>query len=339
MKRFTTKRTTYTLLVLSLAAAAAQAGDLMPPPGPIAPTMKPLSQVEPRIAINSENTPGDDDALFKITAPGSYYLAGNVSGEPAKHGIEVAAPGVTIDLMGFDLAGVPGSLDGIRLTGPDSHALRVHNGTVRNWEGFGIRAGGGYRGEVFEDVRARDNGGVGISVGYAAVVTRCTASDNDLSGIEVGIAATVEQCASIGNGQSGILTNIGAVVRGCTAYFNTLHGIAVDSHCLIEGCTANNNFGDGIRCFANTRIVNNVCIVNSFGAGIHASNPANHIEGNYVSGNIRGIDADVGGNFIARNTARDNATNYEMTGTQTIGPIITATGTITTTNPWANFSF
>ena len=34
-----------------------------------------------------------------------------------------------------------------------------------------------------------------------------------------------------------------------------------------------------------------------------------------------------------------NTTNYAITGTQTIGPIITAAGTITSTNPWANFEF
>jgi len=56
------------------------AGDLNPPPGPVASTMKTLSEVEPRIAVNSINTPGDADSLFKITQPGSYYLTGNITG-------------------------------------------------------------------------------------------------------------------------------------------------------------------------------------------------------------------------------------------------------------------
>ncbi|MCH8150310.1 MAG: hypothetical protein IH987_20420, partial [Planctomycetes bacterium] len=35
------------------------AGNLNPPSGPVTPTMKTLTEVEPRIAINATNTPGD----------------------------------------------------------------------------------------------------------------------------------------------------------------------------------------------------------------------------------------------------------------------------------------
>ena len=53
--------------------------------------------------------------MFKITQPGSYYLTSNVTGVAGKAGIEVTAPNVTIDLRGFELLGVPGSLAGIDL--------------------------------------------------------------------------------------------------------------------------------------------------------------------------------------------------------------------------------
>src|SRR5678815_1587099 len=88
------------------------------PPGAPAPTMKTLDQVEPRVAINATNTPGDDDSLFKITQPGSYYLTGNITGVAGKHGIEIAASGVTLDLNGFDLVGVAGMgpFDGVSAT-------------------------------------------------------------------------------------------------------------------------------------------------------------------------------------------------------------------------------
>ncbi|HZJ13677.1 MAG TPA: hypothetical protein VFD27_01440, partial [Chthoniobacteraceae bacterium] len=89
------------LLLLStpnsqLSTALAQ-GPLTPPGAP-APTMKTLDQIEPRTAINSTNTPGDDDSLFKITQPGSYYLPGNITGVATKHGIEITASDVTLDL-------------------------------------------------------------------------------------------------------------------------------------------------------------------------------------------------------------------------------------------------
>ena len=53
--------------------------------------MKTLDQVEARIPIDATNTPGDATSSFKIIAPGSYYLTGNVTGESGKNGLSVAA--------------------------------------------------------------------------------------------------------------------------------------------------------------------------------------------------------------------------------------------------------
>ena len=72
---------------------------------------------------------------------------------------------------------------------------------------------------------------------------------------------------------------------------------------------------------------------------IHSTGFGSRIEGNTVTRNDRGIDVDNDANFITRNSASQNGTNYVITGVQTIGPIITATGTISNLNPWANFSF
>ena len=84
------------------------AGDLNPPAGPVTPTMKTLTEVEPRIAINAVNTPGDAFSTFKITQPGSYYLTGNVTGAAGTSGIRVASGQVTLDLNGFTLEGAGG---------------------------------------------------------------------------------------------------------------------------------------------------------------------------------------------------------------------------------------
>src|SRR5262249_50177124 len=109
------------------------------PPGAPAPTMKTLDQVEPRIPVNATNTPGDATSVFKITQPGSYYLTGNLAGVSGKHGIYITSGNVTLDLMGFDLVGVGGSLDGIHV---DNTAVSVNytvrNGSVRNWGGNGV---------------------------------------------------------------------------------------------------------------------------------------------------------------------------------------------------------
>ncbi len=114
-------------------AVIANAGGLNPPVGPIAPTMKTLAEVEARIAVNSTNTPGDATSAFKITQPGSYYLTGNITGVAAKYGVAITASGVTLDLNGFDMLGVAGSLDGVSGTVIGLANIAIVNGSVRYW--------------------------------------------------------------------------------------------------------------------------------------------------------------------------------------------------------------
>ena len=66
-------------LALSASAGLLIAGPLTPPAGPVGPTYKTLSEVEPRTALNAANTPGDASNLFIISQPGSYYLTGPIS--------------------------------------------------------------------------------------------------------------------------------------------------------------------------------------------------------------------------------------------------------------------
>ncbi len=81
-------------------------------------------------------------------------------------------------------------------------------------------------------------------------------------------------------------------------------------------------------------------------AGIHvnASASANRIEANHVTDNVlNGILVDSGStnNVIIRNTVSGSgAGNYgAIPAGNAFGPIVTATGMITTNNPWANFSY
>jgi len=198
-----------------VAAGLLFAGPLNPPAGPVTSTYKTLTEVEPRTAINLTNTPGDADSLFKITQPGSYYLTGNITGVIGKHGIEIAVaalalgPSVTIDLMGFELAGVPGSLDGVSVTASDQLNVAVRNGTVRAWGGDGVDVNNSTN-NLLEDLRVEGNGGRGIPAGNASTVTGCTASFN--TGI-------------------GIVANSGSTVTGCTARTNTGGGISASTNC------------------------------------------------------------------------------------------------------------
>ena len=56
--------------VCAIIAHGAGAGDLNPPPGPVAPTMKPLDEIEPRTPVNT--LPAGVDSVHLIDQPGSY---------------------------------------------------------------------------------------------------------------------------------------------------------------------------------------------------------------------------------------------------------------------------
>ena len=101
--------------------------------------MKTLDEVEPRIAINATNTPGDASNTFIISQPGSYYMIGDITGEIGKNGIRISAAGVTLDLMGFTLDGVAGSLDGVNVSVFRENIV-IRNGHIRDWGASGIAA-------------------------------------------------------------------------------------------------------------------------------------------------------------------------------------------------------
>jgi len=129
----------------ALACHAAE-GQLDPPVGPIAPTMKPLDAIEPRVCVNE--LPGAMDAVHHITEPGNYYLTADIAGEPGKHGvlIDPSADGAyTLDLNGFSLIGVPGSLDGVHGNDTGGHkdwinlmAFKHGGRSIADWDGDGI---------------------------------------------------------------------------------------------------------------------------------------------------------------------------------------------------------
>ncbi len=291
-------------MLCAVGSQRVQAGDLNPPPGPIGPTMKTLTEVEPRIAINAISTPGDATSLFKIVQPGSYYLAGNIIGVSGKAGIQIAVaangPGVTIDLMGFELVGVPGSTDGIVASGSDLRNIAIRNGTVRAWgdDGVDLLAA---RNTLLAGLRVQNNGDHGIwfaadsaingcaalgntSNGIVAVrstvtgcaasqnggagiwgaestITGCTSDGNIGDGIYVQDTGTISNCTAAGNGGDGIEAGSGTVV-GCTVVRNTGHGILGGSACSITGCTVMRNGGNGIDVSEGCRVADNTCMYN-----------------------------------------------------------------------------
>ncbi len=219
------------------------AGDLNPPPGAPAPTPGP----EPRIAINATNTPGDSDSRFRIGQPGSYYLAGNATGEAAKSGIEIGASNVTIDLNGFTLQGVPGSLDGIRAGGGVIANITVRNGVVAGFgaDGISLCQSGLEKGVLVESVHASGNAGTGISVPTSSIVRNCTANNNS-DGINTCDHCVIESCTARENADDGITASDYSIIRGSAAVSNISSGMFAGEGSVIEACISDQNGAQGI---------------------------------------------------------------------------------------------
>ncbi len=238
-------RTTALVLASLAFATNALAGPLTPPAGPVTSTMKTMTEVEPRIAINATNTPGNASALYVISQPGSYYLTGNIVGVAGKHGIVIGnVIDVTIDLNGFRLVGVAGSLDGVSGVSNGVN-VTVRNGIINSWGQDGIDLAG-TRGGQIENVTAYNNGIAGIKAGAAYSVSHCSANNNASAGISTGETTTVSNCTAHSNTGNGIATGSTNTITDCTARSNGLNGIATSTTNTISGCTAENNTQSGI---------------------------------------------------------------------------------------------
>lgn len=320
----------FTTFALLSVASFALAGPLNPPAGPVTSTMKTLSEVEPRIAINATNTPGDADSLFKITQPGSYYLTGNIQGVANKHGIEIAASGVTLDLNGFDLVGVAGmgAFDGVTLTAFGAGNVVVRNGSIRGWgdSGVDLATSSSVNCRV-DEVLASRNMGHGIAAAISAVVTACSSFDNGGDGIRADSGSVITECSASSNSGVGILVSAGgSVISRCTASFNEGSGISVGAGSTVADSVARFNIGDGIVASSQCVIRNNTCTSNGNqggdGAGIHVLGTDSRIEDNHCAGSDRGIDVDSAGNFIVRNTCAGNFVNWTIVANNVVGPIV-----------------
>ncbi len=341
-------------------------GDLsagsLEPPAPPAPTMKPLSEVEPRTPISS--------LPFTISSPGSYYLTRDVTGVSGQPGITVTASHVTLDLNGFSLIGVPGSGRGIdALIGGVRH-LAIRNGVIRNWGGDGIAADfssvqaenlhldsnslngmvvGGH--SIVRNTTARQNSGNGITVGVNSAIIGCTALSNTATGLAANTNSVVSDSAASSNA-SGITLGAGSTATDCTAQANTtgfglgtgsrvVHsmartnsvGISGGEGAAIEGCTVDSNTDDGIR-VTNRGLVRGNLARGNTNDGIEATGTGSRIEDNESTQNGVGFRAGGINNLIIKNSAFQNTTEFVVVGGNKIAPISTDPATAT---PWSNF--
>lgn len=289
-----TGRTFLVLTLLSSLITPAFAGPLSPPPGPVVSTAKPLSEIEPRIAVNAANTPGTTGSLFTISQPGSYYLTGNISIPSSKNwGISIEAPGVTLDLNGFTVDGNTNSVGGITIS---ASAVTVRNGTITRTVYSGISSNlfpTGSPGTIIENIRVVSvsgpgippggvggSGSAGIFAGRGAIIRNCYVTDAPL-GIAAGFnarisdctvefarqfgfhlqgGANISNCVAVGtlggptNGGTGFFLASGSSADNCLARSNTGLGFLVEDECSLSNCSSTNNSLSGFSISSRCRI-------------------------------------------------------------------------------------
>ena len=288
MKKSTIRIGLASMLVLGLATGYARAQGSLTPPGAPAPTMKTLEQVEPRIDLAT--VAGNSSYQHTISQPGSYYLSANLEVTTATAGIFINAPGVTLDLNGFEISRVSGSGgDGILIYNAGDSAT-VRNGSIVGFaygintystltlgclleklsvsgcSADGIQAG---KSSQVIDCRAFENQGRGIKASSGSSLRGCTSYSNQGGfGIYAGVSSSLSGCTAYGNAETGIFAGVGSSSSGCTAYENLGVGILASNSSSLNGCTAYENLGVGINASLSSSLIG--CIArNNQGNGIN----------------------------------------------------------------------
>jgi hypothetical protein len=327
--------------VVISSALIARGGPLTPPApgggGAIQPTYKTLTEVEPRTLVNAANTPGDADSVYKITHPGSYYLGARITAAPFKHGIEIAASNVTLDLAGFSLTGGADSLNAIEVSAGFPLNIAIHDGLIESWQGNGIDAphsvgisirniavtfntGPGFNlgnGSTIVDCSVTLSQG-GFIIGDSAIVQRCRAEQIfNAGGFLLGESSRVSDSSAIGCSGRGFDVGFDSALTGCIADGNGSYGIAA-SRAVIASCTANGNAFDGIT--AGSHSVVTACTASNNGSTGISGSGYSIIESCTTRGN------DSGGVLVVEGCiVRDNNISGENLSNPGTG--IKATGT------------
>jgi hypothetical protein len=207
------------------------------PPGAPAPTMKSLTQVEPRTDVLTLS--GNGNNQYIINQSGAYYLTTNITGVASKNAISILADNVVLDLNGFTLfGGTNNSQQAILVNGAHSGVI-IRNGAITGWPGNGISAGSMSGGEL-ERLRITTNGGIGLKLGGGNSVANCFVVGNSGDGIDSTSNCAIESCSVIGN-TNGISTGNACTLRNCRVDNNVNSGITTGSNCSLTDCNVSGN--------------------------------------------------------------------------------------------------
>lgn len=349
-------------------AKLAHAGPIAPPAGPVAPTGVTLSEVagrasataqgvaEPRIPVSAQTTPGSPGYLYILSAPGSYYLTGNIT-SALQNAIGIIGEDITLDLCGFKVvrSGTAGTSKGLFI---DGNRITIRNGSI---SGFSIAVEGvNFRTHLLTEDLFASGASSGIKLNDRSIARRCICSgaitaieatgDNSVIsdcvvsgpgdvGIWVNSSSAVERCHVSGVNQGIVANGSANRVLSCTAASNLSLGIAAGSNGLVQDCLVNSNGAAGIRAGGGSRI-RGCSIAGHAAAGaaaVRLTGGNNIVEDNFLLSNNTGVDAlNVIGNLIVRNTMLSNTNSIAVNLGGNWYPNIPLGGVNTSTNPLNN---
>ena len=271
------------------------------------------------------------DMPIVVTNSGSYVVTSELVGTNGAHGIAVSASCVTLDLNGFALVGVPGSLNGINIGGS---AVTVHSGTVRNWDGAGIMSTSSRC--QFRDIVAQDNFGAGLVADDTSIIRDCIAYNNVGNGIQVDNQCLVLNCVSSRSEANGFKVGEGSIVDGCTTVDNQADGVDIYGG-IVRNTISRENDLNGAD--INVAYILN-CRFHDNQSGVRTGDSFSRIEGNHITDNGTGILATSGAdNLIIRNYLGNNTVSHNIDSSQHYGQVVVDPGAgFTSPGPWANLS-
>ena len=243
------------------------------PPGPPAPMMKTLDQIEPRTPISS--------APFTITQPGSYYLTTNVS-VGGGNAITIATNGVTLDLNGFTISSTAPSAAGTGIWLEDSlRNVAILNGFIQGGvtnNGSGVYSGSGFGYGIEHNgtgpVNCRLSGvsvsgclyqGIDLGAGDSTLVESCSARTVGGSGIQ---ASIIKNCSGMDCGSTAIAGFEISECRGSGAS----NGVSGEN---VHNCSGASTTGFGV--YASTAL--NCSGTSVTGVGLYANDTAETCRG------------------------------------------------------------
>ena len=309
-------------------------GSMTPPPGPPAPTMKSLDQVEPRKPI------GPATSTVTINTPGSYYLTGDIVISTGNSAVVVSSGDVTLDLNGFSIRKIAGTSSGagISVAGPADNSARtitIRNGHISGVFDLGVSMARAHN-VTIEDLAIQGMVSVGISVSAVTlstnnlIVRRCrilgdvvdrlpspplTSMTSSAIDVRFAMAPLIENCVIANVAGDGIRlltansgdTTSSGIIRGCVISRCGGNGIDADTNTstprgvLVEKCTVDQCGGDGISILGSARIID-CTAVNNTGNGIECMSRQALITGCVAENNLaNGIE--VGSNSRVINNA------------------------------------